>query len=345
MENGEWAAIFGNGYNDAGSGEAQLFILFLEDGLDGSWSTSDYIKISTGAGNTTTRNGLATPAVIDTDGNGAADRVYAADLLGNMWVFDLSSSSTNSWDIAYKSGSTGVPLFTAPSNQPITTAPAIVLNPEQPTSNSNDPNVLVLFGTGQYLASGDNTTTSQQSFYGVWDSGEKQLTQADLVQQVIGTGTTSGGKAGRTLTNNTVDYGSGDDGWYIDLPVSGERVIVDPVIRGDLVYFNTAIPDSSPCNAGGTGWLMTAKYVNGGRPDKLAFDLSGDGRIDALDAINSEAPAGTGVDGLPASSVNLGNKRYTSTTSTQDSASIEGDEIEDLSGVSTGRLSWEEVMR
>ena len=34
MPNGKWAVIFGNGYNDTGSGEAQLFILYLEEGLD-----------------------------------------------------------------------------------------------------------------------------------------------------------------------------------------------------------------------------------------------------------------------------------------------------------------------
>ena len=112
-----WAAIIGNGYNDTGSGEAKLFILFLEGGRDGTWSAgSDYIEITTGAGSTISRNGLSAPAVVDSDGDGIADRVYAGDLQGNLWVFDLSGSNAGQWDVAYKQGPNPKPLFTA---QPI----------------------------------------------------------------------------------------------------------------------------------------------------------------------------------------------------------------------------------
>jgi type IV pilus assembly protein PilY1 len=346
LDNGEWAAVFGNGYNDGGSGEAQLYIVFLEGGLDGTWTSgTDYIKISTGVGSTATRNGLATPAVIDADGNGTADRVYAGDLEGNMWAFDISGSNANNWDVAYKAGSTPKPLFTAESGQAITTTPVIVRNPEVPISAANIPNTLVIFGTGQYLVSGDNTTTTTQSFYGVWDSGSSELAQSDLVEQTIGTGTNANGVPGRTLTNNYVDYANGVDGWYMDLPVSGERVITDPIIRGDLVYFNTAIPDSGLCSSGGTGWLMVAKLANGGRPDNVAFDLDGNGTIEGLDEINNEAPAGQEIYGLPSSPAILGNKRYTSSTDTKNGSSIGEDEIENISNQNTGRLSWEELSR
>ncbi|MDH5515254.1 MAG: PilC/PilY family type IV pilus protein, partial [Gammaproteobacteria bacterium] len=130
MPNGKWAVIFGNGYNDTGSGEAKLFILYLEEGLDGTWSPTDYVKISTGVGDTTTRNGLSTPAVIDTDGDGVADRAYAGDLFGNMWAFDLSSTNPGNWGVAYRAGTTPRPLFVAGSSKPITAAPVIVKNPD-----------------------------------------------------------------------------------------------------------------------------------------------------------------------------------------------------------------------
>jgi len=91
-----WGVVVGNGYNDLGSGEAKLFILFLEEGLDGIWSAgSDYIEISTGAGTTSNRNGLSTPAVIDTDGDGLADRAYAGDLQGNMWAHRAQQRDPN----------------------------------------------------------------------------------------------------------------------------------------------------------------------------------------------------------------------------------------------------------
>ncbi|MBS0550937.1 MAG: pilus assembly protein PilY, partial [Proteobacteria bacterium] len=81
-ENGQWLAIFGNGYNSK-SQTAQLFIVDLE--------TGKLVKrIDTGVGSTSDPNGLATPLVIDSDQNGAADLVYAGDMYGNMWKFNLS---------------------------------------------------------------------------------------------------------------------------------------------------------------------------------------------------------------------------------------------------------------
>lgn len=338
-----WAAIVGNGYNDLGSGEAKLFILFIEDGLDGTWTAgSDYLEITTKAGTTANRNGLSTPAVLDTDGNGLADRVYAGDLAGNMWVFDLSGSNTSQWNVAYKQGTNPKPLFIAPANQQITTTPVIVRNSSMPTGASNAPNTLVIFGTGQYLTTSDITSTDVQSMYGVWDAGNKELNQTDLVRQDIGLGATTGGVIGRTLTQNAVDY-SATYGWYMNLPESGERLITDPVIRGDHVFFNTMTPDSNPCNFGGRGWLMVAKWLDGGRPDKVAFDLNRDSVLDSLDRIGGEPAVGLEITGIATSPVNFANKRYTSTTETTGGSTIDVTEIIEVGGPKTGRLSWEEL--
>lgn len=341
-----WGVVVGNGYNDVGSGEAKLFILFLEGGLDGTWTSgSDYIEISTRAGSTTDRNGLSTPAVVDTDGDGVADRAYAGDLRGNMWAFDLSGSNAGNWDVAYRQGSTPKPLFVAPPNQQITSTPVIVRNKSIPTAANNAPNTLVIFGTGQYLTTADIASTDIQSMYGVWDAGDRELTRANLVSQVISLGSTTEGAVGRTLTDNGVDYAFAH-GWYMDFPDSGERVITDSVIRGDLVFFNTMVPDSNPCNFGGRGWLMVANWINGGRPGEVSFDLNNDGLLDDLDEIGGEEPAvGVEVVGIPTSPVNLANKRYTSTTETTGGSTIDVTDILDIGGTKTGRLSWEELTR
>jgi len=353
LNNGQWAAIFGNGYNDdpGGSGEAKLFIIFLEGGLDGTWSASDYIKITTGAGSASNRNGLSDPAVVDLDGNGTADRVYAGDLQGNMWAFDLSSSNDNQWDVAYKTGSTPKPLFTATTNQPITSAPSIVNHPTE-SDSGNTPNLMVLFGSGQYLADGDNLTTNTQSFYGVWDRGTKELSRSNLVAQTFESGFNADI---RVPTNNSVDYASGGAnkkyGWFIDLPTSGERVVSTPFVRGDIVYFNTMIPSSDPCSYGGDGWLMSVKYSNGGRPDTAVFDYDGNGSVNTTDLVTNgtlvDVAAG-GVhynDGLPTGSSFMGDVRYTPGTSTENGNQIQQDNIEELGGGNTGRLSWEEISR
>jgi type IV pilus assembly protein PilY1 len=337
-----WAVIVGNGYNDLGSGEAQLFILFLEEGLDGTWSPGDYIKISTGVGSASGRNGLSTPAVIDSDGDGLADRAYAGDLFGNMWAFDLSGSNENNWDVAYSQGKTPKPLFTAAANQPITATPAIVRNKQVPTSAQNSPNTMVIFGTGQYLTTDDVTTSYLQTVYGIWDSGDYDLARSDLVSQTLSTGLTADGTVGRTLSDNAIDF-SQRNGWYIDLTDPGERLVTDAVIRGDLIFFNSMTPDTNPCEAGGSGWLMVAKWINGGRPDEIAFDLNRDARLDDDDAISGQPAAGVEIIGIPTAPVNLSNIRYTSTTRTTGGSTIDATDILKIGGQRTGRLSWEEL--
>ena len=347
--NHRWAAIFGNGYNDSGTGQAQLFILFLDGGLDGNWtSTGDYVKITTGVGTTSNRNGLATPTLVDLDGNGTVDRVYAGDLQGNMWAFDLSdTASTGNWAVAYKQGSTPKPLFTATdaSNnpQPITSKPAVVRHPTVASSNSpsNAPNMMVYFGTGQYLVSSDKTSTGTQTFYGVWDDGDKSLTRSSLVQQTLVSGFPSNV---RVTTQNTVDYTS-KKGWYIDLPDTGERVVTNPKVRGNLVFFNTLIPSSQPCSYGGSGWTMLVKQVDGSPPDDPAIDINGDLVVDNSDQVTNTggttgSPSGLQfTQGIPAEINFLGNHAYTPGSS----GNIQHDAIKLPDEGNTGRLSWREI--
>ena len=360
MENGQWAAVFGNGYEDAGnSGQAQLFIVFLEGGLDGTWTLgTDYVKINTGVGTTGNRNGLSTPAVVDLDGDGLADRAYAGDLFGNMWAFDLSDASASNWEVDYQNGNTDTPLFTAEiSNvaQPITVQPQIIKHPTQDDTNSNEPNTMVLFGTGQYLTSNDNTSTATQTFYAVWDEGSDELDRSNLVGQVFQSGfTDADGDPVRVLSDTAVDYtASGANreyGWYIDLPDAGERVIVNPVVRDKAVFFNTLIPDSDPCAYGGSGWLMAVSTENGGPPDGPVFDVDGNGSVNDADKVtdaNGNAAVAVGTEvirGIPAESAILGNYQYTPTSATTDGSGIEVRALIGIEGSLTGRLSWEELI-
>ncbi|WP_255374886.1 pilus assembly protein, partial [Oleiphilus sp. HI0079] len=86
MNNEKWAVIFGNGHS-SDSGYAKLFILFVEEGLDGTWTLgSDYLKIDTGAGDSVNKNGLSGVTLADIDGDYVVDRIYGGDLYGNMWA-------------------------------------------------------------------------------------------------------------------------------------------------------------------------------------------------------------------------------------------------------------------
>ncbi|MGS2723770.1 pilus assembly protein [Porticoccus sp. GXU_MW_L64] len=275
MNNGRWAAIFGNGYNNTGSGTAQIFILYLDDGT--------HIKLDTGVGDNDPdtaidNNGMSTPEVLDLDNDGTVDRIYAGDVLGNMWAFDISSSDSDAWGSAYGSAPVYTPFFVAGDSQPITSKPSVDAHPLR-SLRATSPNLLVTFGTGQYLTDSDISSSDVQTFYGVWDAGVGNLNRSNLVQQTITDTTLDDGTVVRTNTTNTVNYNlqAADElGWFINLPTPGsvaERNVVDPAILGPIVFFNTLIPEGAQCAFGGTGFLMNVDLLTGGQPRFQVIDI------------------------------------------------------------------------
>ncbi|MCC6201797.1 MAG: hypothetical protein IT494_02185 [Gammaproteobacteria bacterium] len=300
--NGKWVAIFGNGYNSA-SNRAQLFIVDL--------ATGTVLKqIDTGAGDADHPNGLAGPLLLDPNLDINVDTVYAGDLLGNLWKFDLSSNDPSDWGIAEFSndGGTPRPLYRAvgPDGEPqaITTTPTVAVN--------SAGGYQILFGTGRYLATGDDILgdpPTVDSFYGIRDQGAAILdsvgarptpgegTQpSDLLQpqqmliedvqdfdgfdQPVG-----------VISGNAVNYSPGPGqqfGWYLDIvspatgPV-GERVIQSPIVLGSAVVFTTYAPKSD-CAAGGfTSALVAVDATTGGRTTFSIFDINRDDAFDEQD--------------------------------------------------------------
>ena len=155
----DWLVIFGNGYNSSKS-HAVLYILNLE--------TGELIKrIDTGVGNC---NGLSSPIAIDVDSNGTVDYVYAGDLQGNLWKFDLLDASAANWEVAYEDpDGNPAPVFQAKNfsghPQPITSKPDVMYHCEKP-------GYMVIFGTGRYLAELDLESSETSSVYGIWDYGD-----------------------------------------------------------------------------------------------------------------------------------------------------------------------------
>lgn len=281
LANDKWGAVFGNGYNST-SQTARLFIVDIESG-------NLITAIDTQAGDSTTPNGLATPVVVDTNGDRIADYVYAGDLLGNLWKFNITDSDTSKWTYAFKQGNTPKPLFktVGPNNevQPITAKPQVGRGPNDGT--------IVFFGTGKYFENGDNVVGSPadvMSFYGIYDN-DAQVTRSDLLQQEIfyedsETFTHPDTNEDfvydiRLATNNAI---SNQKGWYIDLisppPANlgrqGERVVSMPLIWEDRVIFTTLIPNADPCSWGGDSWLMEVDPLTGGRLAFSVFDLNHD---------------------------------------------------------------------
>jgi type IV pilus assembly protein PilY1 len=272
LENGNWVAIFGNGYNSPNGG-AYLYVVDL---LSGTLLAK--IQASDIAGEDET-NGLSTPILIDTDGNKMIDAVYAGDLHGNLWKFDVSGTSAGSWGVA-----NGQPLFSArigTLRQPITSQPKVAGHPLG--------GVLVLFGTGRYLANADVFDTSRQSYYGIWDNGTPTTALRANLQQQTFDAQQDIGRMARSVTNNSVNWGAGARGWYLDLvdgvgagTQQGERVVHTSLIVRDMVIFSSIIPSTDPCTPGGTSWLMALNLINGGEVNRALFDLDNDGEFDSV---------------------------------------------------------------
>lgn len=278
---GKWVVIFGNGYNnteaDGYASTSGYAILYVLDALTGQVIK----KISTKAGSASSPNGLSTPAAIDIDNDNYVDYVYAGDLQGNLWKFNLTSDTASNWSVAYGSASSPSPLYVAKDSdtngnrQPITTAPDVILNTAITSSSTN---VVVTFGTGSYLTTTDSGSTSVQSVYGILDDGSHTVSgRSSLVQQTIGTTTaTSNGNAYRSISSASVDWSS-KKGWYVDLPSSGERIAYDPRIIGSVLAFTSTIPNAStdpsdPCQGIGSGWDYYVDALTGSRLSYPVFD-------------------------------------------------------------------------
>jgi len=287
MNDGSWAALVGNGYNGA-SDTAALFIINLADG-------TLLAKIDTGVGSALSPNGLSAPVPVDIDGDKITDSIYAGDLQGNLWKFDVSAGTSGSWKVAYKAGSPPqpAPLFTAldagGTAQAITVRPAVGLHPKG--------GIMVYFGTGKFFEVGDNIVPVNppvNTFYGIRDEGVKVSGRGVLQPQTIdgefydvsfGTNVFDV----RVVSDNSIDYQT-QEGWYLDLvsPVNGaegERVVVDPLLRNGRMIFSTLIPALDVCGFGGSGWLMEVDAVNGARFAFTVFDLDGDGLFDDGDYV------------------------------------------------------------
>jgi type IV pilus assembly protein PilY1 len=218
---GTQVLCIGTGY-DASSAQTNLLVI---DPTNGSIIRTLPLG-SPVAGNKTTK-----ATAYDRDLDGIEDLLYLGDLAGNIWRFDLT---TNPW--------TSTRLFSG--SQPIQSAPVV-------TSDELD-RPMLFFGTGKFIVTGDATTTSQQTIYGIIDnSSGTTLTQGNLVNQTT------------TFTALT----SGSRGWYINLSNSGERITRNAALIAGTLYVPSFAPTAAACAGGGQSWLYSLDYADGSAPD------------------------------------------------------------------------------
>lgn len=268
-----WVALIPNGY-DSTEQEGKLVVLDLEDG-------SPVNVLQTNASLSGKLNGLSTPVPVDLDGDRKTDLLYAGDLLGNLWRFDVRSSDSTDWSTRLIYTACVDATCSTSNRQPITARPMVIAHPNG--------GVMVLFATGSYFTNEDRSSIQLQALYGVWDKLEASPTliaKSDLVQQSILAEVSA--TSTRVISNNEVNYGS-KRGWYLNLLTPGlstgvgERVITDIQLREDQLVVTSMLPSTDPCDYGGKSWLLELAPLTGSRLSYPVFDINADGKIDSND--------------------------------------------------------------
>lgn len=296
LPNGRWAVFFGSGVNNTASdgsasetGNAYLFIVDAQTG-DLIRKLDTRMGVDEDPAEASRPNALWTPALVDSDGDFIVDRVFAGDFFGNLWQWQISGDAPSAWDFAPAAGQP-IPMFQARNAQgvaqPITSRPEVGFH-------ENGADLVVYFGTGQYLTVNDNLVNDApiQSFYAVANTSNLTLTRAALQAQAIEAEfSVPGGLSLRQTTDNAVDWLT-QQGWYLDLTAPGsisngrgERIVHGPILRGGKVIFPTLIPAGDVCSAGGSGWIMELNARSGARLSAPPIDVNNDGLINAEDRL------------------------------------------------------------
>lgn len=311
LHNGNWAAIFGNGL-DSPLGTAGIYIMNvnISDGaisfyyLDTGRGRTTASRVSSVSGTSVTttgitvNNGIANVASADFDGDHIVDYVYAGDVLGNLWRFDLTSSNPTNWAV-----SSTTPLFSVPSTggflRPISTSVIVT----QATVGTV-PYVLVDFATGrkfpQNASGAESYASGTQGIYGIWDwnmsswnskpaNAGKQLASrtsaptANLVTQTLtATTATVNGVANTNVyqeasvpvcwLDSTACGGSTASnqhtGWYVPFPTATEQAIYNPTVLNHAFLINTTVPavtnTLSCASTAAKGYTIAVSLVSGG---------------------------------------------------------------------------------
>ncbi len=271
MNTGDWVAIVNNGYLNGGTGRAVLYIIDIKTGL--------ILKtLDTGAGTVASPNGLSSAIAIDTTFDGRIDRIYAGDIDGNLWKFDVSGATTASWGAPTKLFPTATDITNGIVPQAILGAPDVAAHPLS--------GFLVFFATGRLLTGADAADATVQNYaYGLWDgapAGNTTFLNQTLTERLFGSQRVRVSSGLPINWNNTADPPV-RKGWRTALP-AGERVIGTGFVRDARYQFTSISPTivkTPPPN--GENWLIELDYLTGGAADKPVFDLNADSLLSDAD--------------------------------------------------------------
>ncbi|MRR49476.1 MAG: hypothetical protein EG825_00950, partial [Rhodocyclaceae bacterium] len=285
LPGGRWVALVTSGMNNTnttaqtGDGQGYLYVLDVITG-------KIIFKIGTGQGSATDPAGFAyVNAYVE---NFAQDntslRVYGGDLLGNVWRIELPKQtySAGTWTTTV---SPKVALLatlkdaSGTKTQPITTRPQLM--DVGPLGVH-----MVYVGTGRYLTNGDPATTDPQTVYALPDDlnrptaanpsdpvlpvNSAHTLREELYQVTLSDVVPATTPPSRKATIATGTHAIGD-GWYVDLPESGERVIIDMRLILGTLQFTSNVSAVTECDTGGSTWKNFLDATTGGEVTNSPF--------------------------------------------------------------------------
>lgn len=233
--------------------------------------------------------GLSTPMVYDLGSDEIDDIVYAGDLAGNLWRFDLSDGSNfNNWKVDLMFSNYGEGGASEAGDQPIVFNPTALRDP-----TTRRP--ILVVGTGKYLGEEDRTASNAatQAWYGIRDYGTDADAYPIRVNQLFSNKIVQGADDAREIkgySNPTASLGTdvplmhvktydsdGDlastsvraHGWRILLDISteiGERAQrrAVPLVTGNVALLYDLTPKSDdPCDPGARYAIMAIDGATG----------------------------------------------------------------------------------
>jgi type IV pilus assembly protein PilY1 len=262
LSDGTWVVLVTSGYNNVspGDGKGYLYVMNPVTGVIIKKIQASNTAQALSPGSSTTPAGLAKIAnfVNDITTNNTTLRIYGGDLQGNLWRFDPSAGTAYAIALLQDGSAVAQPVTTKPELGEITS-----------TAGTTE---MVYVGTGLFLGVTDTASTQQQTIYGIKDSSNgtalvpvlNARTSSTVKAQTLTNAVDAQGNAFRQVTSNTVDVtASGTNGWRVDLPVSGERVNVDPLLQLGTLAVASNVPANTVCAPGGFSFVNFLDYRTG----------------------------------------------------------------------------------
>lgn len=246
-------------------------------------------------------------ALLDTNGDGATDRIYVGDSRGQVWRIDLGdqidpgqagtggSSGYVFADLGCQSGSrTNDCSATSRQNHVMFYYPPEVAQVEDKVYSTIASYDLVVIGSGNREDPLDKLTATVSSteepvhnrIYALRDynykTGAPAAAQSAITESNLydATNNNLGTLTGGSLTSEIDTYVKNSKGWFLQLKESsspnwvGEKALAKPVIFGGELFFTTFVPSSSSSSSS---------------TDKCAPLAEGAGRLYAVNYLNATA--------------------------------------------------------